>query len=383
MLANGEPVDFENFRHICGYVLQSDSLYPHLSVRETIQYAAYLRCHKKTKQECQDISADLIKQLRLESCADDMIGNAQVRGISGGQMRRVTIAVDIVHQPSVILVDEPTNGLDSLTAFGVVDTIKSMAESSGQTVIMAVNQPTNKLFNLFDRVMFLSSGSQVYYGPTEGLMPHTRALIVKHDVVPVGWHRGGTEALMEGNPPEVFLEVTDQFVSEGRIDVLVSESKAATSQRQSEVSSWGDPSARLSVFGGEEGKSMDGLSLFEYSNTLLREIKILNNRQFKTVFRSPEVFRMRLGACVCFGVLLGTFFLDTKNDPTGADDRASYFIFICAFFYFTSLDALQAILAEREIFQREFSRLVVLIFAVLSLSVSPFPLQFYISSDDA
>jgi len=358
MLANGNPIDFENFRHVSGYVLQSDDLYPHLTVRETIQYSAYLRCHGKTKEACQKISADLIHDLRLDDCADTEIGNDLIRGVSGGQKRRVTIAVDIVHSPSVIFIDEPTSGLDSLTAYGVVDTIKSIAQTSGHTVIMAVNQPTNKVFNLFDRVMFLSGGARVYYGETKDLMHYTNSIIAKHDVLPTGWDQGGSEALMQGNPPEVFLEVSDQLLVENRREVLITEASASTASRESEGA---DFSGRLSVFGGAEGKSMEALSLFEYSNSLLREIKILNNRQFKSVFRSPDVFRLRLGACVGFGLLLGTFFLDTQNDQDGVQDRASYFIFICAFFYFTSLDALQAILAEREIFQREFSRLVPLL----------------------
>lgn len=356
MLANGNPIDFDNFRHVSGYVMQSDALYPHLTVRETIQYAAYLRCHGKTKKECQVISADLIRMLRLEDCAETRIGNELVRGISGGQKRRVTIAVDIVHQPSVIFIDEPTSGLDSVTAYGVIDTIRSIASTSGHTVVMAMNQPSNKVFNLFHRVMFLSHGAQIFYGETSSLLPYASALLTKHDVRPVGWNTGGTDALMQGNPPEVFLEISDQLYAENRGNVLLQEAQVQKDERARQSVAGDVEAGRLSVFGGEEGKSLGALSLFEYSNTVLREIKILNNRQFKTVFRSPEVFHMRMGACVCFGVLLGTFFLHTQNNADGVADRASYFIFICAFFYFTSLDALQSILAEREIFQREFSR---------------------------
>ena len=75
MLANSNPIDFKNLRRMSGYVMQSDALFPHLTVRETIQYAAYLRCHKKTEAQCNGIAEHLIKMLKLDSCADTIIGN--------------------------------------------------------------------------------------------------------------------------------------------------------------------------------------------------------------------------------------------------------------------------------------------------------------------
>lgn len=90
--------------------MQSDALFPLLSVRETVQYAAYLRCAGKTPEQCNEIADETIRVLRLTDCADTIIGNENIRGISGGQKRRVTVAVDIVHQPSVIFLDEPTSG---------------------------------------------------------------------------------------------------------------------------------------------------------------------------------------------------------------------------------------------------------------------------------
>ena len=120
MLANGNPINFKNLRRMSGYVMQSDALFPHLTVRETIRFAAYLRCAGKTPSECDVIAEDIIRLLKLENCADTIVGNEIVRGISGGQKRRVTIAVDIVHQPSVIFLDEPTSGMLTFFVFGFI-----------------------------------------------------------------------------------------------------------------------------------------------------------------------------------------------------------------------------------------------------------------------
>jgi ABC-type multidrug transport system ATPase subunit len=123
---NGSLVNKKTFRKESGYVMQSDALFPLLTVRETFRYASYMRVPNKSRQEQRDIADTLIKLLRLDSCADTIIGNDQVRGVSGGEKRRVSIGVDIVHQPKVIFLDEPTSGLDSTTAHAVVDSLKQL-----------------------------------------------------------------------------------------------------------------------------------------------------------------------------------------------------------------------------------------------------------------
>lgn len=81
--------------------MQSDALFPFLTVRETFQYAAYFRVHNKSTEEKNAIADATIKSLRLESCADTIIGDENVRGLSGGEKRRVSIGVDIVNEPKV------------------------------------------------------------------------------------------------------------------------------------------------------------------------------------------------------------------------------------------------------------------------------------------
>lgn len=108
---NGVPVNKSVFRKQSGYVMQSDALFPLLTVRESIRYAAYLRCKNKSNEEKDAAVDEIINVLRLGKCADTRVGNDDTRGISGGEKRRVSIAVDIVHMPSVIFLDEPTSGL--------------------------------------------------------------------------------------------------------------------------------------------------------------------------------------------------------------------------------------------------------------------------------
>lgn len=102
LTTNGIKIHKRQFRRESGYVMQADALFPFLTVKETFRYAAYFRVHEKTREEKDQIAENTIKLLRLERAADTIVGDEKVRGISGGEKRRVSIGVDIVHQPKVI-----------------------------------------------------------------------------------------------------------------------------------------------------------------------------------------------------------------------------------------------------------------------------------------
>ncbi|XP_010248096.1 PREDICTED: ABC transporter G family member 22 isoform X2 [Nelumbo nucifera] len=112
-----------------GFVTQDDVLFPHLTVKETLTYAALLRLPKMlTKQQKEERAMDVIYELGLERCQDTMIGGSFVRGVSGGERKRVCIGNEIIINPSLLFLDEPTSGLDSTTALRIVQMLHDIAE---------------------------------------------------------------------------------------------------------------------------------------------------------------------------------------------------------------------------------------------------------------
>jgi ABC-type multidrug transport system ATPase subunit len=110
ILANDKPVNFSSFRKQAAYVKQSDSLFPLLTVRETLHYAAHLGVHGKTYAEREAAADRTMEMLGLFHVQDTIVGDNLTRGLSGGEKRRVSIAVDIIHEPRIIFLDEPTSG---------------------------------------------------------------------------------------------------------------------------------------------------------------------------------------------------------------------------------------------------------------------------------
>ncbi|KAI5325513.1 hypothetical protein L3X38_034587 [Prunus dulcis] len=166
---NGEALDSRLLKVISAYVMQDDLLFPMLTVEETLMFSAEFRLPRslsKSKKKAR-VQA-LIDQLGLRNAATTVIGDEGHRGVSGGERRRVSIGIDIIHDPIVLFLDEPTSGLDSTSAFMVVKVLQRIAQS-GSIVVMSIHQPSYRILSLLDRLIFLSHGQTVYGGSPANL----------------------------------------------------------------------------------------------------------------------------------------------------------------------------------------------------------------------
>ncbi|TKS85928.1 ATP-binding cassette sub-family G member 8 [Collichthys lucidus] len=176
ILINGKPNTPQLVKKSIAHVRQDDRLLPHLTVRETLVFVAKLRLptHFTQAQREQRVD-DVIAELRLRQCAHTRVGNDYVRGVSGGERRRVSIAVQLLWNPGILILDEPTSGLDSFTAHNLVITLSRLARGN-RLVLLSVHQPRSDIFQLFDLVVLLSSGSAVYCGAARDMVAYFTAL---------------------------------------------------------------------------------------------------------------------------------------------------------------------------------------------------------------
>uniref|UniRef100_G3P948 ATP-binding cassette sub-family G member 8 n=1 Tax=Gasterosteus aculeatus aculeatus TaxID=481459 RepID=G3P948_GASAC len=176
VLINGKPNTPQLVKKNIAHVRQDDRLLPHLTVRETLAFVARLRLPTHFSQAQRDQRVDdVIAELRLRQCAHTRVGNDHVRGVSGGERRRVSIAVQLLWNPGILILDEPTSGLDSFTAHNLVITLSRLARGN-RLVLLSVHQPRSDIFQLFDLVVLLSSGSAVYCGPARDMVHYFTAL---------------------------------------------------------------------------------------------------------------------------------------------------------------------------------------------------------------
>jgi ABC-type multidrug transport system ATPase subunit len=162
------------WKRMMGYVEQFDALFAHLTVREMLLYTAELRLSGTSRRHKEKQVISVLKDLELEHVAGSLIGDplSQERGISGGQARRVTVGVELLSSPSVLLLDEPTTGLDSATSQHLVKTLQKLAVERGCCVACTIHQPRSSTFSLFDSLILMIEGRIVYCGKISSLRSH-------------------------------------------------------------------------------------------------------------------------------------------------------------------------------------------------------------------
>ncbi|MCL7043065.1 hypothetical protein MKW94_021806 [Papaver nudicaule] len=168
---NGKP--FSNaMNRKTGFVAQDDKFHPHLTVTETLVFTALLRLPQSFTLEEKTMQAKaVISQLGLTKCKNNIMGGAFIRGVSGGERKRVSIGQEMLINPSLLFLDEPTSGLDSRSAQQVVSILLELAKG-GRTVLMSIHQPSTNIFYMFHKILLLSDGNPLYFGKTEKSMDY-------------------------------------------------------------------------------------------------------------------------------------------------------------------------------------------------------------------
>ncbi|KAH3685106.1 hypothetical protein WICPIJ_003926, partial [Wickerhamomyces pijperi] len=168
---NGKQTTASLMTKVSSYVTQHDThLLATLSVFETLSIAAKLRLPKLSKQHRNQTVVNIINKLGLRHCQDTLIGSEHTKGLSGGEKRRLSIAVQLLTNPEIIFLDEPTSGLDSFTAKSIIENLQNLAESEGKCIVMTIHQPRKDLFSCFGNVLLLAKGGKVVYDDAQGSM---------------------------------------------------------------------------------------------------------------------------------------------------------------------------------------------------------------------
>mmetsp|Transcript_72914 Transcript_72914/g.159352 ORF Transcript_72914/g.159352 Transcript_72914/m.159352 type:complete len:638 (-) Transcript_72914:485-2398(-) len=171
---NGTPVEPHAFQQLFGYVMQDDALLGTMTPREILKFAAKLRLGEGSANR-DELIQDLLESLGLRKCADTMVGNELIKGISGGERKRTAVGAELITNPRITFLDEPTSGLDTGAAYTTIAILQQLTRQS-RSVMCTIHQPSSEIFQLFDQAIFIVAGQVVFHGPPAGIRDHFASL---------------------------------------------------------------------------------------------------------------------------------------------------------------------------------------------------------------
>lgn len=315
ILLNGQRRSRRTWKRTIGYVTQQDIMHRTLTVKENVSFADALRhpAGVTDKAEATARVKRVLDKLGLSECADSIIGDEMTRGISGGELKRVSIAMELVTDPNLLFLDEPTSGLDAFTALNVVDQCKKLALEDNKTVLMTIHQPRSDILFKFDKIILLAQGGRcVYFGPTEAALEYFRNL--------------GHPCPNLVNPADFFLDIIS---IDDRSDELKQQSQKRLEEFADKWSALHDDKAgylvaQLSADTLLEKKQLD----MGWNKSWFTELGILLGREFKCLFRNKIYLGATIVQTIFISVILGLTYFQIPLDQNSVQTRIGTLFFI-------------------------------------------------------
>eukprot|EP00891_Asterochloris_glomerata_P009650 jgi/Astpho2/9650/Aster-03918 len=298
---NGHPKEQDSFARISGYVEQFDIHSSQTTVREALQFSAHLRTkHSKdtTRELVETFIDEVMALVELDPLRDVLVGRPGQSGLSVEQRKRLTIAVELVANPSIVFMDEPTSGLDARAAAIVMRTVRNIV-NTGRTIVCTIHQPSIDIFEAFDELLLLKRGGETIYNGKLG--EHSAELIKYFSAV------NGVPRIKEGlNPATWMLEVTTLGMEKrlGLDFAQVYKQSNLAKRYESIIQENSQP---------KEGSQPLNFETKFAKNTLQQFVIIW--RKFMAIYwRTPEYNGVRFFFAVCIGLLFGAIFWKLGDD---------------------------------------------------------------------
>uniref|UniRef100_A0AAY4C1D2 ABC transporter domain-containing protein n=1 Tax=Denticeps clupeoides TaxID=299321 RepID=A0AAY4C1D2_9TELE len=352
VLIDGAPQP-PNFKCLSGYVVQDDVVMGTLTVRENLRFSAALRLPMSISQQEKDQRVEqLIKELGLSKVADSRVGTQLIRGISGGERKRTNIGMELLIDPRVLFLDEPTTGLDASTANSVLLLLKRMA-ANGRTIILSIHQPRYSIYRLFDSLTLLVGGQQVYHGPAQSTLQYFSAI--------------GYTCEPHNNPADFFLDVINGDSSIQRFSKDFSEeldpeevnsSRQAIERRLVEeyrsCTLYRETQQELQLIVQGKGSVPQRQSFITYNTSFCHQFSWVLHRTFRNLMLNPQTSFAQIAVTLFLALIVGAIFFGVGADQSGIQNRMGALFFITTNQCFSALSSAELFITERKLFIHEY-----------------------------
>ncbi|XP_058192549.1 ABC transporter G family member 29-like isoform X2 [Rhododendron vialii] len=339
---SGFPKKQETFARISGYCEQNDIHSPQVTVHESLIYSAFLRLPKEVNKDKKMVFVDEVMDLvELDNLKDAIVGLPGITGLTTEQRKRLTIAVELVANPSIIFMDEPTTGLDARAAAIVMRTVRNTVDT-GRTVVCTIHQPSIDIFEAFDELLLMKMGGQVVYSGPLGFNSHK--LIEYFEAIP------GVPKIKERYNPATWMLEVSSVAAEVRLGIDFSEHYKSSALYQRNK-------ALVQEFSAPPPGAKDLYFPTQFSQLTWGQFKSCLWKQWWTNWRSPDYNLVRFFFTLAAALMIGTIFwqVGTKRDNTSDLTMIIGTMFSSVLFMgINNCNTVQPLVAvERTVFYRE------------------------------
>uniref|UniRef100_A0A8C5EKW1 Broad substrate specificity ATP-binding cassette transporter ABCG2 n=1 Tax=Gouania willdenowi TaxID=441366 RepID=A0A8C5EKW1_GOUWI len=344
VLIDGYPQPL-NFKCLSGYVVQEDVVMGTLTVRENLSFSAALRLSSTVSQSEKEARVKhLIQELGLTKVADSQVGTQMTRGISGGERKRTNIGMELIIDPAVLFLDEPTTGLDASTANSVLLLLKRMS-CQGRTIIMSIHQPRYSIYRLFDSLTLLVGGKMVYHGPAPNALDY---------FADIGYH-----CEPHNNPADFFLDVINGNFTVNNMTSELSSSRQSIEERlvleyKNSIYSSNTQAELEQILLDKKFIMHPAARTITYNSSFLHQLQWVLQRTFKNLLLSPQISVAQVVVSIFLGLIVGAIFFGVKDDQSGIQNRMGALFFITTNQCFSTVSAAELFIIERKLFLHEY-----------------------------
>ncbi|KAL1544075.1 Pleiotropic drug resistance protein 2 [Salvia divinorum] len=339
---SGYAKNQETFARVSGYCEQNDIHSPYVTVYESLLYSAWLRLSADVKKQTRKMFVEEVMDLvELNPLRNAIVGLPGVNGLSTERRKRLTIAVELVANPSIIFMDEPTSGLDARAAAIVMRTVRNTVDT-GRTVVCTIHQPSIDIFEAFDELLLMKRGGQVIY--TGPLGRHSHKLVEYFEAVP------DVPKIKEGQNPATWMLEVSSAAAETQLGVDFADiyANSALYQRNQEL---------IKELSSPAPGSKDLYFPTQYSQSFSTQCIACFWKQNQSYWRNSEFNAIRFFTTIVIGVMFGVIFWKKGDQIYRQQDLLNLLGATYAAVLFlgaTNASAVQSVVAiERTVFYRE------------------------------
>ncbi|KFP59313.1 ATP-binding cassette sub-family G member 2, partial [Cariama cristata] len=345
-----------NFKCISGYVVQDDVVMGTMTVRENLHFSAALRLPSSIGvKEKEERVTQIISELGLSKVADAKVGTELIRGVSGGERKRTNIGMELITEPPVLFLDEPTTGLDASTANAVLILLKKLSRR-GRTIIFSIHQPRYSIFKLFDSLTLLALGKVLYHGPAKQALEYFSSI--------------GYECEPFNNPADFFLDIINgdstavgatkedhTLVDTGKEDNVDSSVVDVLHEKYLNSSLYQSTREALAKVelgrGSKQRVSKQGHEI-TYANGFLTQLYWVSKRSLKNLIRNPQASIAQV-VTITLALVVGAIFFGVKLDRSGIQNRVGSLFFVTTNQCFSSVSAIELFIRDKKLFIHQYT----------------------------